>query len=152
MDLQVQPDFSGRLAWPERRKEDKVQPSSGYPGGYDFRTREGRVNWRLVASLDPDAVERSGDIAALQAVIENLTFADVGGEGVRSLADANLVKLARLAQLCLEYLLHCQDVLETQRAKAVEDASRFLSLPLTQAPATAAVQRGHVDTITRAEQ
>ena len=47
-----------------------------------------------------------------QAIIENLTYADVESEGVRSLADANLVKLCRLSQLCLEYLLHCQEVLE----------------------------------------
>ena len=47
-----------------------------------------------------------------QAIIENLTFSDVESEGVRSLADANLVKLCRLSQLCLEYLLHCQEVLE----------------------------------------
>lgn len=53
-------------------------------------------------------MHRKGDVDALQAVIETLTFADVEGEGERSLADANLVKLARLAQLCLEYLLHCQ--------------------------------------------
>ena len=47
-----------------------------------------------------------------KAIIENLTFADVESEGVRSLADANLIKLCRLSQLCLEYLLHCQEVLE----------------------------------------
>jgi hypothetical protein len=70
-------------------------------------------------------VHRKGDVDALQAVIETLTFADVEGEGERSLADANLVKLARLAQLCLEYLLHCQGKLEQQRALAVEDALRW---------------------------
>jgi hypothetical protein len=60
-------------------------------------------------------VHRKGDVDALQAVIETLTFADVEGEGGRSLADANLVKLARLAQLCLEYLLHCQGKVRSGR-------------------------------------
>jgi zinc finger protein DZIP1 len=94
------------------------------------RKRFGRVDWRLISAIDPDTILRKGDIAALQvaprsitsihamnpsssqAIIENLTFADVETEGARSLADANLVKLCRLSQLCLEYLLHCQAFLE----------------------------------------
>ncbi len=51
-------------------------------------------------------------LVLFQAIIENLTFSDVESEGARSLADANLIKLCRLSQLCLEYLLHCQEVLE----------------------------------------
>eukprot|EP00286_Rhodomonas_abbreviata_P007234 CAMPEP_0181337274 /NCGR_PEP_ID=MMETSP1101-20121128/27917_1 /TAXON_ID=46948 /ORGANISM="Rhodomonas abbreviata, Strain Caron Lab Isolate" /LENGTH=397 /DNA_ID=CAMNT_0023447729 /DNA_START=113 /DNA_END=1302 /DNA_ORIENTATION=- len=124
MNIQLRQENFGREAWPESKggEKSRTKPKGSF---YEFRPREGRVNWRLIASLDPEAVERTGDVTALQAVIENLTFADVGGEGVRSLADANLVKLARLSQLCLEYLLHCQDVLETQRSKAVDDAARW---------------------------
>ena len=94
---------------------------------FAFRGRTGRerVDWRLLAAVDPDVVQRDGDLDALQAIIENLTFADVQGEGVRTLADANLVKLARLSQLCLEYLLHCQEALEQQNVKASDDAARW---------------------------
>ena len=87
----------------------------------------------VVGGEMPEAVRRvltncrsaDGDLDALQAVIENLTFSDVQSEGVRTMADANLVKLTRLSQLCLEYLLHCQEALEQHNATAVEDAARW---------------------------
>ena len=115
-----------RDAWPETLKR---RTTAAAPLRFEFRGRTGRerVDWRLLAAVDPDAVTRDSDLDALQAVIENLTFADVQGEGVRTLGDANLVKLARLSQLCLEYLLHCQESLEQQNTKAADDVSRWQS-------------------------
>ena len=114
-----------RAAWPDTlpRATTAAAPAPRFA----FRGRGGRerVDWRLIAAVDPDAVQRDGDLDALQAVIENLTFADVQGEGVRTMADANLVKLARLSQLCLEYLLHCQEALDQQSTQAAADAARW---------------------------
>jgi hypothetical protein len=115
-----------REAWPEslgRKRTSATGPAPRF--GFRGPARRERVDWRLLAAIDPDAVQRDGDIDALQAILENLTFADVQGEGARTIADANLVKLARLAQLCLEYLLHCQDALEQQNATAVGDAAKW---------------------------
>jgi hypothetical protein len=117
---------AARDAWPETIGRSRVSAPS-QPARFEFRGRTGRerVDWRLLAAIDPDAVQRDGDIDALQAAIENLTFADVQGEGVRTLADANLVKLARLSQMCLEYLLHCQEALEQRYTKAADDTERW---------------------------
>jgi len=122
-----------RDAWPEAapapRQRAAPVPLAAAASATRFtfrgRARRERVDWRLLAAIDPDAVQRDGDLDALQAVIENLTFADVQGEGVRTMADANLVKLARLSQLCLEYLLHCQEALDQQSTQAAEDAARW---------------------------
>ncbi len=59
------------------------------------------------------------DVAALQNILENITFCDIEGEGANLHVsggtdgadleiDANFVKLFQLAQLTIEYLLHSQ--------------------------------------------
>ena len=111
-----------RNAWTEERSTPFTSALH-----FQFRGRSGRerVDWRLLAAVDPDTVARNCDFDALQAVIENLAFADVQGEGMRTMADSNLVKLARLSQMCLEYLLFCQETLESQNKKAKDEAKKW---------------------------
>lgn len=90
-----------REAWAEKETLDE----GGYEVPYVFRKRQGRLDWKLLSSVDPDTVARRGDVVALQAVIDNLTFADVELEGFQ---ERNLVKLLRLSQLAVEYVVHSQ--------------------------------------------
>lgn len=45
-----------------------------------FKERRGRIDWRLIATVDVNRVAREADIDTLQALIENLTFADIDTE------------------------------------------------------------------------
>jgi hypothetical protein len=98
-----------RNAWPEQplRGDDDEDKRNGLVP-FAFGRRDGRLDWRMLSSVDPDSVARRGDIRALQSVIDNLTFADMESEGAWASADRNMVKLLKLSQLCIEYLVHTQ--------------------------------------------
>jgi len=90
-----------REAWADPAMHDEGEQEIPYV----FRKRQGRLDWKLLSSVDPDTVARRGDVVALQAVVDNLTFADVELEGFQ---ERNLVKLLRLSQLAVEYVVHSQ--------------------------------------------
>ncbi|KAL5004931.1 hypothetical protein ScPMuIL_018387 [Solemya velum] len=88
--------------------------SSGMNGkNFAFRKRFERVDWRKLASLDIDTIARTLDFTALQENIMNITFCNIEGELDLSMVDPNFIKLFKLAQLTIEYLLHSQDYLTT---------------------------------------
>ncbi|GFR94781.1 zinc finger protein DZIP1 [Elysia marginata] len=98
----------------------------GYPGkngGFSFRKRVERVDWRRIASVDVDTIARTLDFTTLQDNIMNLTFCNLESEmDIRSI-DPNFVKLFKLAQLTIEYLLETEKVkteLETLQKEMVE--------------------------------
>ncbi|RUS91101.1 hypothetical protein EGW08_001126, partial [Elysia chlorotica] len=98
----------------------------GYPGkngGFSFRKRVERVDWRRIASIDVDTIARTLDFTTLQDNIMNLTFCNLESEmDIRSI-DPNFVKLFKLAQLTIEYLLHSQEYLAGLCA-SMEDKSK----------------------------
>ncbi|KAI8503930.1 Zinc finger protein dzip1 [Branchiostoma belcheri] len=79
--------------------------------GFQFRKRFERVDWRKIASVDVDRISRELDFHSLQDNIMNITFCDIQQEVDLRMVDPTFVKLFRLAQLTIEYLLHSQDYL-----------------------------------------
>ncbi|KAL8624507.1 hypothetical protein ACOMHN_053050 [Nucella lapillus] len=80
-------------------------------GGFAFRKRFERVDWRKMASIDVEQISRTLDFNALQENIMNITFCNIETElDVRSV-DPNFLKLFKLAQLTIEYLLYSQEYL-----------------------------------------
>ncbi|CAE7428325.1 DZIP1L [Symbiodinium necroappetens] len=69
-----------------------------------FRPRTGRINWRLLHSLDLDRVVREGDIDTIQAYLDNITYSRFSREDLEVTSDDGLIKVVQLAQLCMEYL------------------------------------------------
>ena len=100
------------------RKSAFGHDSAARNSAFAFRSRSGRVDWAALGTVDIDSIVQQGDLDALQSVLDNVSYADLASEGVRTAADAQLVKFGRVAQLGLEYLLHVQDVL----ASALQDA------------------------------
>ncbi len=82
--------------------------------GFTFKQRHGKVNWRQVEDLDLNHVLQTGDVDAVHAVLENLTYALLEREDLTRLSDAKAVQLFKLFQLCLEYLLNVQNSLYSQ--------------------------------------
>ncbi|XP_060775741.1 cilium assembly protein DZIP1L isoform X2 [Neoarius graeffei] len=90
---------------------------------FHFRLRTEPIDWRRMAALDVDRVERETDINMLQEFISAVTFCTVEGERCpqcRCPIDTTLLKILHMSQLSTEYLLHCQDYLSSQVA-ALED-------------------------------
>ncbi|CAL1533172.1 unnamed protein product [Lymnaea stagnalis] len=99
---------------------------NGYPngrnGGFSFRKRVERVDWRKIASVDIDHISRTLDFTTLQDNVMNITFCNLEAElDIRSI-DPNFVKLFKLAQLTIEYLLHSQEYLAGLCASLEEKA------------------------------
>ncbi|KAJ3156974.1 Zinc finger protein dzip1 [Geranomyces variabilis] len=110
--------------------------------GFYFRRRRERVNWRLLSSMNIDQIMKEVDIKALQDIMENLTFCDIDGEDLRY-PDQNIVKLIKLAQLTIEYLLHSQQYLLNHR-RALTTQTENLGRNLAQLRAEHAKQGAEV--------
>ncbi|XP_054062552.1 cilium assembly protein DZIP1L-like [Rissa tridactyla] len=108
------------------------QPGAvGMPGGtpglpipadtppFRFQPRRLAVDWRRFSAIDVERVAREVDLAALQDHVAGVTFCNLDGERCPHCgqpADPILLKVLRMAQLSIEYLLHCQERLGTSLA------------------------------------
>ncbi|XP_013920067.1 PREDICTED: zinc finger protein DZIP1 isoform X2 [Thamnophis sirtalis] len=84
---------------------------------FQFRSRLEGPDWRRLSAVEVDRVAAEVNVAVLQEHLEHVTFCNAGRERCphcQGPADPLLLKLLRLAQLCLEYLLHSQDYLSAQ--------------------------------------
>ncbi|XP_053772289.1 cilium assembly protein DZIP1 isoform X3 [Desmodus rotundus] len=82
-----------------------------------FRPRLESVDWRRLSAIDVDKVAGAVDVLTLQENIMNITFCKLEDEKCphcQSGVDPVLLKLIRLAQLSIEYLMHSQEFLTTQ--------------------------------------
>lgn len=82
-------------------------------GTFAFRKRWCQIDWRSLVSVDIDRVVREMDFQTLQQNIFNVAFCNIDAEEFRSL-DPNFVKLFKLGQLIIEYLMHSQQYLQEQ--------------------------------------
>lgn len=69
-----------------------------------------------------DSVVRELDIHSLQSVLDVVTFSDFEQEDIASIPANAFLKVMRLAQLIIEYLLHVQKFLQRKRAQAEAEA------------------------------
>lgn len=70
-----------------------------------FQRRYVRLNWRIITSLPLDRVVAHGDSLTLHDLLEPLAFAKIGLRELASIPEEWLLKLLRVSQLCLEYLM-----------------------------------------------
>ncbi|XP_072583044.1 cilium assembly protein DZIP1L [Vulpes vulpes] len=83
---------------------------------FKFHLRSESVDWRRLSAVDVDRVVRELDVATLQDNIIHVTFCSLDQEvchRCRQPLDQAMLNLVRLAQLTIEYLLHCQNCLST---------------------------------------
>ncbi|XP_029414738.1 zinc finger protein DZIP1 isoform X2 [Nannospalax galili] len=105
-------------------------PPSGASGPlpfFQFRPRLESVDWRRLSTIDVDKVAGAVDILTLQENIMNITFCKLEDEKCphcQSGVDPMLLKLIRLAQLTIEYLMHSQEFL-TSQLNLVEERLRL---------------------------
>ncbi|XP_076159038.1 cilium assembly protein DZIP1 isoform X2 [Alosa pseudoharengus] len=101
-----------------------TQASAGVPlPPFRFRVRRESVDWRRISALDVDRVASELDFQTLQEHIAGVTFCSIEAERCQRCqapVDGALLKLFRLSQLTVEYLLHSQDYLSLS-LQAAED-------------------------------
>lgn len=102
-----------------------MTPSSGASSilPFKFRPRRETVDWRRINAVDVDLVASRLDVDTLQEHINTVTFCSLEGERCQrcqSPVDPILIKLLRLAQLTVEWVLHCQEVLAMNLQAAEE--------------------------------
>ncbi|XP_069614141.1 cilium assembly protein DZIP1 isoform X3 [Ranitomeya imitator] len=81
---------------------------------FKFRTRHESVDWRRIGAIDVDRLASELDFLTLQENIMGITFCNIENEKCphcHSSLDPILLKLFRLAQYTIEYLLHSQEYL-----------------------------------------
>ncbi|XP_031410900.1 zinc finger protein DZIP1L isoform X2 [Meleagris gallopavo] len=118
------------------------------PNTFCFQPRRLAMDRHRLSAVDVERVAREGDVAVLQEHISNITFCNVDGERCphcRQPADPVLLTVLRLAQLSIEYLLHCQQHLADSlaaHAQHLQDARAQLARAQGLASEQAARLRG----------
>ncbi|XP_061210431.1 cilium assembly protein DZIP1L isoform X2 [Neopsephotus bourkii] len=112
---------------------------------FHFQPRRISVDWRRFSAIDVERVAREVDVAVLQEHIASITFCNLDGERCPHCgqpADPVLLKVLRMAQLSIEYLLHCQERLGTSLAVHTQrlEAARAELVSTQQRAAEQAVQ------------
>ncbi|XP_057682256.1 cilium assembly protein DZIP1 isoform X2 [Corythoichthys intestinalis] len=102
-----------------------MAPSGAPPAIMPFRFRQRResVDWRRIHAVDIDQVISQLEVDVLQEHISTVTFCSLDGERCQrcqSPVDRALIKILQLAQLTVEWLLHCQECL-TVNLQAAEE-------------------------------
>ncbi|XP_038572919.1 zinc finger protein Dzip1 isoform X3 [Micropterus salmoides] len=129
-----------------------MTPSSGASTvlPFKFRPRRESVDWRRINAVDIDLVVSQLDVDALQEHISTVTFCSLDGERCQRCqnpVDPALVKLLQLAQLTVEWLLHCQEFL-TLNLRAAEERLAAASREREQLLAQQKKQEEKVQTLT----
>ena len=78
--------------------------------GFFFQQRRGHLDLRGISSIDLEKVVREVDVDTLQLYIENITFCNLREEDLRYLTDPQVIKMFKMSQLIIEYLLYSQDL------------------------------------------
>ncbi|KAM9316436.1 LOW QUALITY PROTEIN: cilium assembly protein DZIP1L [Gastrophryne carolinensis] len=83
---------------------------------FRFQPRRDNIDWRRISAIDVEKVARELDISALQESINSITFCNLDNERCpycQQPVDPVLLKVLKLAQLTIEYLLQCQEYLSS---------------------------------------
>ncbi|RYH30926.1 hypothetical protein EON65_03860 [archaeon] len=106
-DWDSEPDQRGSVPLFASRSEANVD-NIYEEKGFFFRQRRGRFNLRKLDQIELDRLVREVDIQTLQEHLEDLTFSIFNEDDLQFYTDRQVVKLFRLAQLTIEYLLYSQ--------------------------------------------
>ncbi|KAM3933536.1 cilium assembly protein DZIP1 isoform 2-T2 [Leptodactylus fuscus] len=112
---QMSPDVLA-TPWIPRPTTPPRRPAYSHDSRFKFRTRHESVDWRRIGAIDLDRLANELDFVTLQENIMAITFCNLEHEKCprcHSSLDPVLLKLLRLCQYTIEYLLHTQEYLST---------------------------------------
>lgn len=88
---------------------------------FSFQPKTESLNWDQMASVDVTRVAQQTDIATLEQLLQNLSNARLTGDDLRKIGDRNYIKLFKIGQLQLEYLLFQQAQAEFQLSASIRE-------------------------------
>ena len=103
----------------------KVDATVFAQNSFFFQQRRGKLDMRSLARVDIERVIEECDVGTLQVHLENLTFSDLSTDDMVSYTDDHFLKLFRLSQLTIEYLLNVQNALLTYSRSVEEETERL---------------------------
>lgn len=77
------------------------------------RAAGGRINWRQLMNVDLEKVTKEIDLQTLETLLNNVTYANLDRDDLERLGDQHFIKLFRISQLTIEYLLYTQDYFQS---------------------------------------
>ncbi|EFJ50393.1 hypothetical protein VOLCADRAFT_88956 [Volvox carteri f. nagariensis] len=92
---------------------------------FKFESRRARIDWRLLHGIDINAMMRDVDLDTLEKIVNIVAFGDIEAEDTRHLTELNFIKIFRLSQMMIEYLLYVQDCLQNSNAWLQQDRSNM---------------------------
>ncbi|XP_072724584.1 cilium assembly protein DZIP1L [Ciconia boyciana] len=143
--------FSANIYSPLHQPMPGASPGLAIPVDippFHFQPRQVSMDWRRFSTIDVERVAREVDVATLQEHIAGVTFCNLDGEQCPHCgqpADPILLTVLRMAQLSIEYLLHCQERLGTSlamHAQSLQAAHAELACTQQQAAEQAAQLQG----------
>ena len=81
------------------------------PPKFQFQNRHDKLNWRQIIDADLNKIAVQVDLKTLEGLLQNITYAKVEREDVDRFTD-DFVKLFKLSQMSIEYLIYTQNYLE----------------------------------------
>ncbi|CDW86485.1 zinc finger protein dzip1l [Stylonychia lemnae] len=114
MNAQSLGNFPSSFA-PVRESKENLFASNllPLPPKFSFQERTGRINWRALMNTDLDKISKEVDLKTLEALLQNITFAQLDRDDLERLGDMHFIKLFRLSQYSIEYLLYTQNYMES---------------------------------------
>ncbi|XP_075057649.1 cilium assembly protein DZIP1L [Mixophyes fleayi] len=106
-----------------------LSPKGNFIQTFRFQPRRDGIDYRRFSAIDVEKVARELDISTLQESINSITFCNLDNERCpycQQPVDPVLLKLLKLAQFTIEYLLHCQECLSntvTQLEERVQEST-----------------------------
>lgn len=97
------------------------------PMYFSFKERNGKLRWKEIMKLDIESMIKTNDISPLETYLENLIFSNVDENDVEIITEATTVKLIKIYQHVLEYLLHTQIRLENENKMLETNYSQILN-------------------------
>ena len=86
---------------------------------FAFQPKTENLNWDMMAEADIDRITTRTDVAYLEQLLQNISNARLEKADLHRIGDRNYIKLFKVGQLSLEYLLFLQSSSEFQLSAAV---------------------------------
>ncbi|KAL6752459.1 hypothetical protein V8C86DRAFT_2753936 [Haematococcus lacustris] len=92
---------------------------------FRFEVKRARIDWRLLHGVDLNTIIRDVDLDTLERIVGIIAFGDIDAEDTRQLTEMNFLKVFKLSQLILEYLLYVQDCLQSTNTWMQQDRQQL---------------------------
>lgn len=81
---------------------------------YYFKERKGQLKWKEIMKIDIDLLIKQNNISQLEPLLDNLIFSNIEENDLSIVCEENILKLLKMFQHVIEYLIHTQQKLENE--------------------------------------